>query len=62
MHMFGMEFHGFFGLVWLIVLLWAIIKTLQSDASALAKAIWIAVLIFLPLLGLIIWLLAGPKG
>jgi len=58
--MFGIEIEGFFGLVWLVVVLWAIIKTLQSDASALAKAIWIVVLVLLPLVGLIVWLLAGP--
>ena len=60
--MFGLEIGGFFGLVWLIIILWAVIKTAQSGASALAKAIWIVVLVFLPLVGLILWLLFGPKG
>lgn len=60
--MFGLEIGGFFGLVWLIVVLWAVIKTAQSPASALSKAIWIVVLVFLPVVGLIVWLLFGPKG
>lgn len=60
--MFGIEISGFFGLVWLIVVLWAIIKIAQSDAGALSKAIWIVVVFFLPVIGLILWLLFGPKG
>jgi hypothetical protein len=61
-HMFGLEVGGLFGLIWLIIILWAIIKVAQSNAGALAKAIWIVVLLFLPLIGLIAWLLFGPKG
>ncbi|GGD07336.1 PLDc N-terminal domain-containing protein [Pyruvatibacter mobilis] len=60
--MFGLEVGGLFGLIWLIIILWAIIKVAQSNAGALAKAIWIVVLLFLPLIGLIAWLLFGPKG
>jgi len=55
-------YSGFFGVIWLIIILWAIIKTAQSDAGALAKAIWIVVLLLLPVAGLIAWLLFGPKG
>lgn len=60
--MFGIEISGFFGLVWLIIILWAIVKTAQSNAGALSKAVWIVVLLFLPVIGLIAWLLFGPKG
>ncbi len=60
--MLDFQVSGFFGLIWFIVILWAIIKTAQSNAGALSKAIWIAVLLFLPLIGLIAWLLFGPKG
>lgn len=60
--MLGLEVTGFFTLIWFIVLLWAIIKVFQSGVSALAKAIWVAALLFLPILGLIAWLIFGPKG
>lgn len=57
----GLEVSGIFGIIWLIIIIWAIIRTAQSSASPLAKAIWIVVLLLLPLLGLIAWLLFGPK-
>lgn len=50
------------GLIWLIIVIWAIVKVAKSSASGLAKLIWILVLIIFPLVGLIIWLLFGPKG
>jgi hypothetical protein len=61
-HMLGLEVTGIFTLIWFIVLLWAIIKVFQSNAGALAKAIWVAALLFLPILGLIAWLIFGPRG
>jgi len=60
--MLGLEVTGLFSLIWLVIILWAIIKVVQSSAGALSKAIWIIVLLFLPVIGLIAWLLFGPKG
>ncbi|MCC5858112.1 MAG: PLDc N-terminal domain-containing protein [Ectothiorhodospiraceae bacterium] len=57
----GIEVSGIFGVIWLVIVIWAIIRTAQSSASPLAKAIWIVVLLLLPLFGLIAWLLFGPK-
>lgn len=58
----GIEIGGFFGLLLLVANVWAIVKTVQSGASTGAKVLWIVLILILPLLGLIIWLLAGPKG
>ena len=58
----GMEVGGLLGLVLLVADVWAIVKTVQSGASTGAKVFWIVLILILPLLGLIIWLLAGPKG
>lgn len=58
-----MEFGG--GLIGLLILIgdiWAIINIVQSREENLKKLIWILVIVFLPLLGLIIWWLAGPRG
>ncbi|MEQ8747793.1 PLDc N-terminal domain-containing protein [Pyruvatibacter sp.] len=60
--MFGLEITGLFGLIWFIIILWAIIKVAQSGAGALSKAIWIVVLLFLPVIGLLAWLIFGPRG
>lgn len=56
------ELSGVFGLILLVLDLWAIVKTWQSAASTGAKVVWTLVIFFLPLLGLIIWFFAGPRG
>ncbi|NIA70859.1 hypothetical protein HBA54_19860 [Pelagibius litoralis] len=58
----GIEVGGIFGLLLLVANVWAIVKTVQSGASTGAKVFWIVLILLLPLLGLIIWFLAGPKG
>ena len=58
----GIEVGGLFGLLILIADIWAIVKTVQSGASTGAKVFWIVLILILPILGLIIWLFAGPRG
>lgn len=58
----GNAFGGLLSLVWLVIVILAIVKVAKSRASTLAKVIWIIVLLAFPLLGLIIWLLFGPRG
>ncbi len=58
----GNAFGGLLSLVWLVIVIWAIVKVAKSGASSLAKVIWIIVLIIFPLVGLIIWFLFGPRG
>ena len=57
----GIEVAGLLGLIWLIIVIWAIIKVAGSSAGPVAKVLWILILLFFPLVGLIIWLLLGPK-
>ena len=58
----GFEIGGLLGLLIMIIDIWAIIKVAQSQASTVSKIIWIAVILLLPVLGLIIWYFVGPKG
>jgi len=58
----GIEVTGLFGLILLVLNIWAIIKIADSSAGAGAKALWIVAIIVLPVLGLIIWFFFGPKG
>ena len=51
---------GVAGLIWLIVLIWAVIQTLQSATGGLGKLLWILILVCFPLVGLIFWFLLGP--
>ena len=55
-----MEF--LFGLIVLILDIWAIVNIVGSSASTGAKVLWVLLIIFLPLLGFIIWLVAGPRS
>lgn len=56
------EINGLFGLVVLVLDVYAIIKTVQSRASTGAKVLWIVIILLLPILGFLAWLIFGPKG
>lgn len=58
----GIEVGGLLGLIWLIIVIWAILKVAKSSAGGIAKLVWILVLLCFPLVGLIAWFLLGPKG
>ncbi len=53
---------GLLGLIWLIIVIWAIIKTAQARVGPVPKFLWILILLFFPVLGLILWIFLGPKG
>ena len=55
-----MELTGIGGLIIFIADIYAIIMILQSYAKTVEKLIWVLVVFFLPLIGLIIWYFAGP--
>ncbi|WP_137972743.1 PLDc N-terminal domain-containing protein [Pseudomonas sp. F(2018)] len=42
--------------------IWAIINVVRSQADTLKKVLWVALIALLPVLGLIIWAVAGPRG
>ena len=50
---------GILGLVILALDIWAIVQILQSGKTAGSKLFWVLIILLLPVLGLIIWLLAG---
>lgn len=58
----GLEVGGLLGLIWLVIVIWAIIKVANSSAGGGAKILWILILLLFPLIGLIIWFFLGPKG
>ncbi|UXX84102.1 PLDc N-terminal domain-containing protein [Roseovarius pelagicus] len=57
-----LEITGLGGLVLLILDLWAIVSVVGSSVSTGRKVLWILLILLLPLLGFIIWLIAGPRG
>ncbi len=58
----NVEVGGLFGLILLILDVYAIVKTLGSSASTGTKVLWVVVILILPLLGVILWALFGPKS
>lgn len=58
----NIEVTGIFSFLLLVADIWAIVNIVQSGASTGAKVLWIVLVVLLPLLGLIIWLIAGPRG
>ncbi|MFL9710482.1 PLD nuclease N-terminal domain-containing protein [Methylobacillus pratensis] len=48
------------GLLILIADIYAIIKIIQSSADTVKKILWILGVLIFPVLGLIVWYLAGP--
>jgi hypothetical protein len=51
---------GLLGLLHLILIVYAIVKIVQSSAGTGSKVLWIVVILLLPVLGLILWFLFGP--
>lgn len=41
--------------------LWAIVSVLGSATEAGNKVVWVLVILLLPVLGLLLWLLMGPR-
>lgn len=58
----NVNINGFWGLLVLIADVWAIVNVFQSSISTGRKVAWTVLIILLPVLGFIIWLVAGPKS
>lgn len=58
----GIEVGGLLGLLILIADVWAVINVVQSGAGTGAKVGWVVLILLLPVVGLLIWLVAGPRG
>ncbi len=52
-----MEF--IFGLIVLVADIWAIMQIMQSGHTSGTKLFWVLIILFLPVIGLIAWLIAG---
>lgn len=58
----GSTLSGLISLIIFALDIWAIINVVRSGAELPMKIIWILVIVILPVLGLIIWAIAGPRG
>lgn len=57
-----MEVGGLGGLIVLALDIWAIVSIVGSGVSTGKKVLWTLLVLVLPVLGFIIWLLAGPRS
>lgn len=48
-------------LLHLILVVYAVVKTLDSHATTGPKVLWIVLIILVPVFGLLLWFLLGPK-
>ena len=55
-----MEVSGILGFLILVADVYAVLHIAQSSAGNGKKALWIAIVLVLPVLGLIVWYLMGP--
>jgi hypothetical protein len=58
----GIEVGGILGFVLLVADIWAIVNVFQSRTTTGKKVFWIVLILLLPVIGLILWFLAGPKS
>ena len=56
------EVGGLLGLIVLALDIWAIVSIIGSSASTGSKVLWTLLVLVLPVLGFIIWLIAGPRS
>lgn len=56
------EYSGLFGLLVLIADIWAIINVVGSSTTTGKKVLWTVLILLLPIIGFIIWLVAGPRS
>jgi hypothetical protein len=58
----GLEIGGLFGLLVLILDVWAVVNVIQSRTSTGTKVLWVVLILLLPIIGLLIWVFAGPRS
>lgn len=52
---------GIWGVLLLIADIYAILNVLQSRDENFKKAVWTALILVLPLLGVVLWFFLGPR-
>ncbi len=57
-----LEIGGLGGLIILALDIWAIVSIVGSASSTGKKVLWCLLVLILPILGFIIWLVAGPRS
>lgn len=54
--------YGILGLLILIADIYAIVQVFSSRESGMAKVLWTLGIVVFPVVGFIVWLIAGPRS
>lgn len=57
-----LEYAGIGGFIVLVLNIWAIVSIIGSRASTGSKVLWTLLVLVLPVVGFIVWLIAGPRS
>jgi len=57
-----LELSGLGGLIILALDIWAIVSIIGSSTSTGKKVLWVLLVLILPVVGFLIWLIAGPRS
>ena len=49
------------GIMVLLANLWAITRTVRSYAEPKTKLLWVAIVLLLPIVGMVLWIIFGPS-
>jgi hypothetical protein len=60
--MISMPVGGILGFIILVLDIWAIVSIIRSGQAIGVTVLWIIIILLLPVLGLILWFLLGPKA
>lgn len=55
------ELKGLFGVIILVLDIWAIVRIIESPKPTSDKVLWIAIIVLLPLLGFLLWYFIAKK-
>ena len=50
------------GIIFAIALVWALINIMTSDEQTGTKFVWFLIILFVPVIGFIVWFFAGPRS
>ncbi|MCB1339744.1 MAG: PLDc_N domain-containing protein [Pseudooceanicola sp.] len=62
MEMSMLSLSGFSGLLLLALDIWALVSIIGSNTTTGRKVLWSLLVFLLPLVGFLIWLVAGPRA
>jgi hypothetical protein len=55
-------FWSLFAAILVVLDIWAVTRVIKSASNRESRGLWIVLIVFIPVVGLLAWLLVGPKA